>query len=319
MLDCQCVLFLVDVTNKQSLDKIEKLFKAIDFNDYPFLKIILVENKIDENREIDDDNIDKFMEQNEIEKKFQISIKNGNGIEELVDEIKNCVNYLEKNNPINFCSQLFNEDDNNIKKEKNYYKGMINIIFLGNSMVGKSTLYIRLSDNIFRPNFLSSIGVDKLSKSFKYNNNIYKVNLFDTAGQDKYRSSLPAKYYRNADGIFLLFDISNKNSFNDISIWMNEIKTKHDNLDEDKKEPVIFLIGNKLDISDRQISYDEAEDKASFYGIKYFEISCKLNINIPEIYSRMVTECIPKLSSLRRIKPFQVSPPDNKKNKKGCC
>ena len=318
MLDCQCVLFLVDVTNKQSLDKIEKLFKAIDFNDYPFLKIILVENKIDENREINDDNIDNFMEQNEIEKKFQISIKNENGIEELVDEIKNCVNYLENNNPNNFCSQLLNEDDN-IKKEKDYYKGIINIILLGNSMVGKSTLFIRLSDNIFRTDLLSTVGVEKLSKSFKYNDNIYKVNFFDTAGQEKYRSSLPAKYYRNADGVFLLFDLSNKNSFNDISIWMNEINTKHDNLDDGKKGPVIFLIGNKMDISDRQISYDEAEDKASFYGIKYFEISCKLNINIPEIYSRMVIECIPKLSNLRKMKSFQISPPNNKKNKKRCC
>ena len=67
---------------------------------------------------------------------------------------------------------------------------------------------------------------------------------------------------------------------------MNEINQKFNTSSGNKKGPVIYLIGNKLDKLDRVITREQAEEKANFYGIKYYEISCKLNINVQEIYSR---------------------------------
>ena len=302
------------------MDQIEKLFNELDFNKFPYLQKILVENKIDENREICDDSINNFLEKNNIEKKLQISIKNGIGIENLATEIKNCLENLEESIPNNFCCQLLNDDNNEIKFSNN--KGTLNIIFLGNSKVGKTCLFSRLNKNSFREVFLSSIGVDKVPKSFKYKNDIYKINLYDTAGQDRYRGTLPSKYYKNSDGIFLLFDLGDRESFNDISIWMNEINAKHGNLSEDKKGPVIFLVGNKLDKDKREVSFDEAENKASFYGIEYFEISCKYNLNIPEIYARMITQCIPNISNIPLQNSFKINTVKVKKKKKDnklCC
>lgn len=320
LLDCQCAIFLFDITNTKSFDKIEKLFKELDCHKFPCLKIILVENKIDENREINDEIINNFMEKNDIEKKFQISIKNGIGIEKLAIEIKNCLSNLDKSIPNNFCCQLLNNDNNEMKYSN--YKGILNIIFLGNSMVGKSCLFLRLNKNSFREDFLSSIGVDKVPKSFKYKNDKYKINLYDTAGQDRYRSTLPSKYYKNSDGVFLLFDLGNKESFNDISIWMSEINAKHGNSSGNKNGPVIFLVGNKLDIEEREVSFDEAENKANFYGIKYFEISCKFNLNIPEMYARMITQCIPNIINNPIQNSFQINTVRVKKKKndnKICC
>ena len=302
------------------MDKIEKLFNELDFNKFPYLQKILVENKIDENREICDDSINNFLEKNNIEKKLQISIKNGIGIENLATEIKNCLENLEESIPNNFCCQLLNDDNNEIKFSNN--KGTLNIIFLGNSKVGKTCLFSRLNKNSFREVFLSSVGVDKVPKSFKYKNDIYKINLYDTAGQDRYRGTLPSKYYKNSDGIFLLFDLGDRESFNDISIWMNEINAKHGNLSGNKNGPVIFLVGNKLDKDKREVSFDEAENKASFYGIEYFEISCKYNLNIPEIYARMITQCIPNISNIPLQNSFKINTVKVKKKKKDnklCC
>ena len=302
------------------MDKIEKLFNELDFNKFPYLQKILVENKIDENREICDDSINNFLEKNNIEKKLQISIKNGIGIENLATEIKNCLENLEESIPNNFCCQLLNDDNNEIKFSNN--KGTLNIIFLGNSKVGKTCLFSRLNKNSFREVFLSSVGVDKVQKSFKYKNDIYKINLYDTAGQDRYRGTLPSKYYKNSDGIFLLFDLGDRESFNDISIWMNEINAKHGNLSGNKNGPVIFLVGNKLDKDKREVSFDEAENKASFYGIEYFEISCKYNLNIPEIYARMITQCIPNISNIPLQNSFKINTANAKKKKKDnkiCC
>ena len=153
----------------------------------------------------------------------------------------------------------------------------IKIIVVGAIGVGKTCLFLRLNKNYFKESFLSTIGVDRITKTFKYKNEIYKINIVDTAGQDRYRT-LPAKYYINADGVFLLFDLTDKQSFNDLSLWMKELNKHVGNPGENKKGPVVYLLGNKLDKLDRVITTDEAEEKANFYDIKYFEINHRIKL-----------------------------------------
>ena len=320
LFDCQCCLFLLDMTNKDSLTKLKKLANDISFEEFSYLKIILVENKIDENKEINEEEIDEFLDEIKFKEKMQISIKNGTGIEELSNKIKEYVNNNKNDIPINFSSQNINEYKDE-EKEKENLKKTTNIIFLGNSMVGKSSLFSRIDKNHFKECFMSSIGMDRICKTFKYNNELYKVNLWDTAGQDRYRN-IPRKFYINAHGVFLLFDLSDQESFNDISIWMNEINQNCSSKGGNQTGPVIFLIGNKLDKLERVITRKQAEDKASFYGVKYFETSCKLNINIQEIYSRMVLECSKKVKDLLDQSTFKIQLKEKKKKKakkKNCC
>ena len=321
LFDCQCVVFLIDITNSKSIDKFERLYEKIIFSDFSYLNIIVVENKIDLNREISEDKIKDFMEKNKIEDNMKISVKEGTGVEELSKKIKEYLNKTGNDIPINFSSQIIDEYSNdNIETLKKKEMKTINIIFLGNSAVGKTCLFLRLNKNYFKESFLSTIGVDRITKTFKYKNEIYKINIVDTAGQDRYRT-LPAKYYINADGVFLLFDLTDKQSFNDLSLWMKELNKHVGNPGENKKGPVVYLLGNKLDKLDRVITTDEAEEKANFYDIKYFEISCKLNINIQEVYSRMVVECSKNVTIKSSQSSFQVKTEKKKTKKKAniCC
>lgn len=321
LFDCQCVVFLIDITNSKSIDKFERLYEKIIFSDFSYLNIIVVENKIDLNREISEDKIKDFMEKNKIEDNMKISVKEGTGVEELSKKIKEYLNKTGNDMPINFSSQIIDEYSNdNIETIKKKEMKTINIIFLGNSAVGKTCLFLRLNKNYFKESFLSTIGVDRITKTFKYKNEIYKINIVDTAGQDRYRT-LPSKYYINADGVFLLFDLTDKQSFNDLSLWMKELNKHVGNPGENKKGPVVYLLGNKLDKLDRVITTDEAEEKANFYDIKYFEISCKLNINIQEVYSRMVVECSKNVTIKSSQSSFQVKTEKKKTKKKAniCC
>lgn len=322
LFDCQCCLFLLDMTNKNSLIKLKKLVNDISFEELSYLKIILVENKIDEKKEINEEEIDEFLNEIKLKEKMKISIKDGTGIEDLSKKIKEYINNNKNDIPINFSTQNINEFKDG-EKEKEDLKGMktANIIFLGNSMVGKSSLFLRIDKNHFKECFMSSIGMDRICKTFKYKNEIYKINLWDTAGQDRFRKNIPRKFYINAHGVFLLFDLCDKESFNDISIWMNEINQNCTSYDGNQNGPVIFLIGNKLDKLERVITREQAEDKASFYGVKYFETSCKLNINIQEVYSRMVLECSKNIKDILEQSTFKIKPKVKKKKskKKNCC
>ena len=174
LFDCQCCLFLLDMTNKDSLTNLKKLVNDNSFEELSYLKIILVENKIDEEKEINEEEVDEFMKENNLKEKMKISIKNGTGIEDLSNKIKEYVNDNTNDIPINFSTQNINEFKGG-ENEKDSLKWVktANIIFLGNSMVGKSSLFLRIDKNHFKECFMSSIGMDRIAKSFKYKKDIY--------------------------------------------------------------------------------------------------------------------------------------------------
>ena len=331
LFDCQCALLLIDITDKESFNQIKKLNDSIDFSEYSYLKLILVENKIDneKQREIDEEEINSFMKENNIEDKIPLSIKEGTGFEELVEKINLFTSNKENDIPINYISQDVSEVLTNPNCEKS-----ITLILIGDTAVGKTCFFTRFNDNSFQDTFLSTIGMEKYIKFYKYKEEECKIVLWDTAGQDRFKC-LPKKYYQNADGIFLFFDVSSKESFNDVAVWMNEINdnTKFEDVEGKKVEKgenniIVYLIGNKIDKLNRCVSKEEAEEKATFYGIKYFELSCKLNMNVTEVLSRMVNDCIEKYEerkeekeevnttesfTLRHIKKEKIN------HKKGCC
>ena len=133
-----------------------------------------------------------------------------------------------------------------------------------------------------------------MPKLIKINDkDIYTIILYDTPGSESYRYSLKP-YFKNVDGILLLFDLSNKSSFDGVNNWMDTIKelSKENNRKED--DIIIYLIGNKLDLveKDNEVIDEMAiKDLAEKLGIKYYEISCKWNLNIEEVMARIILEC----------------------------
>ena len=125
---------------------------------------------------------------------------------------------------------------------------------------------------------MSSIGVDFKTKQIEVNDRIIKMQIWDTAGHEKFRT-ITTSYYKSAHAIIVLYDITDESSFEHIKNWMIDI-------DKFGKQGVLkVLIGNKIDMEDkRKITKEAGESMANKYGIKFFEVSAKDNINIDELF-----------------------------------
>ena len=200
-----------------------------------------------------------------------------------------------------------------MENEKN--NPSISIIFIGDSKVGKTSTIHRYSEKQFS-NHISTIGIDKVITHMKIkdkkNNNIdLTVKLIDTAGQEKYRM-LTTNYYKYADGIILMFDVTDKQTFDSISIWNNEIQNKS------KKDINVLIVGNKIDLKDnRFMSKKEIEKKLSLNNFKYEEISAKDNENIDRMIENFAK--IVYLSKKNNEGGQKLQNVINLKKKKFCC
>uniref|UniRef100_A0A6B2LLW8 Uncharacterized protein n=1 Tax=Arcella intermedia TaxID=1963864 RepID=A0A6B2LLW8_9EUKA len=140
---------------------------------------------------------------------------------------------------------------------------------IGDSGVGKSSLILKFTDNLFDENMGNTIGIDFKMKDMVIKNKRVKLQIWDTVGQERYRSII-TKYYRGADVILLVFDITSRPSFVNCGSWLSEC------MNHVAKESVFALIGNKLDLQvSRNVPYEEAEAWAKEKKILYFETSCK--------------------------------------------
>ena len=317
LFQCQCALFLVDITSKNSFELIKNLINNIDFNNFPYLKIIVVETKTDliNQKEIDSNEIHEFLNSNKSIEHLKISLKTSDNLNDLLNKIDISVNEAKNDLPCN----LILESTEKITSLINY-AGSLTFILIGNSTVGKSCFYKRYFKNEFEEGTIQTIGVDKETKHIKINEKSYKITLWDTAGQEKFRF-LPKRYYNNAEGVFLLFDVTNSASFDDVSKWMNDIK-QNSNVaplpDGQKKDVTIYLIGNKIDLDNREITKEQAENEAKSLGLKYFEVSCKTNMNISEVINSMILDCY--LKANKDEEGFKLKKQKSKGiKKKGCC
>ena len=153
------------------------------------------------------------------------------------------------------------------------------IILIGNSGVGKTSFFRKLSTGEFYEKNISTIGVEKrtldldidVKKNGKKEKTKFKISLFDTAGQEKFRA-VTHNYYKESDGILLLYDITDKTSFEHVKSWIESIK---DTLGKKKESKYsIILIGNKLDLveensNERKVTEDEAKQICKEYEMKW--------------------------------------------------
>ena len=318
--ECQCALFLVDITNTDSFTLIKDLLNEIDANNYPYLKRILVQNKYDleSTRQVTSYEINQYLENNPNLDSLEISLKNGDNVKELLKKINTYVNETKNELPSNIVSESLDKKIGLINGQ-----GSLSFILIGDSTVGKTCFLTRYFKNQFNEAFLSTIGIDKEIKHVKVGNDSYKMTLWDTAGQDRFRC-LPKKYYQNADGVLLLFDVTNEETFKNVSIWMKDVKDNSSknisNENGKESEIALYLIGNKIDLPNRVISKEQAQTEANSLGMKYFEISCKINMNIVEVMNRMIMECHMKSNHIDNC--FKLNPrvPEGiHKRGGGCC
>ena len=151
------------------------------------------------------------------------------------------------------------------------------LLTLGNSNVGKTSFILKYTEDTFTTNTSTTIGIDYKDKyEILKNNQKVKIAIYDTNGQERFKS-LSLNYLKKADGILLFYDITDKESFDSIKEWMQSIYEIKDN-----NFPIV-LIGNKIDLEDkRKVTKEEGESESLKYNIKFYETSCKDNINIKE-------------------------------------
>ena len=192
------------------------------------------------------------------------------------------------------------------------------ILLLGDQNVGKTSFMLRYCDNGFDGETVCTVGVDSKIKTINKNNKEIKLKIYDTAGQERFRS-IVKNYYKGADGILLLYDISNLSSFESITNWIKSLRDAI-NLDEIS----IFVIGNKCDVlqEERKVTEEMKRKLEEEIGMKIIETSAKNNINIEEAFDSLVNNLIGIHSSnkFEKNKTLKLEKEDLKnKNKPNCC
>ena len=146
------------------------------------------------------------------------------------------------------------------------------IIFTGDSGVGKTSIINSIMGQKFSPEYEPSIGVDFFSKTIRYKGRLIKLQIWDSAGQEKFRSLIP-NYIRGSSLIFLIFDVSKKESFQHLNEWIDFIT----NIEKGN----IVIVGNKIDLKENmEVTREEAEKFCSEKKYEYFEVSAKEGTNI---------------------------------------
>ena len=200
----------------------------------------------------------------------------------------------------------------------------IKLILVGDSEVGKSTILLNYTENYFCEEMMATIGLENKVKTINIRGLKAKLQIWDTAGQEKF-SSLTKGFFRNTDGILLVFDLTNNKSFNNIKKWINEVENNSDN--KTKK----ILVGNKVDMKDNiQVSKNDIDNLCKKKKIKYIEVSGKNNTNVNEAFETLVNLIIDKKSNEELIADYGITDQtlslsssainnSTRENKKKCC
>lgn len=165
----------------------------------------------------------------------------------------------------------------------------IKFLILGDSGTGKTNILQRFVDDTFNISFISTIGIDFKIKNMKFEDEEKRVYIWDTAGQERFRFITRA-YYRGAMGTIIVYDITHRESFNNVEKWIKDIKSNS------SENMSIILVGNKKDLEDiREISYEEGIELSNKYGISFYETSAKNNYNIDEAFENLFYQVCNKM------------------------
>ena len=190
------------------------------------------------------------------------------------------------------------------------------ILTIGESGVGKTCILRRFVENKFLKNHLATIGIDFKTKNLNIDNKEIKLKIWDTAGQERFRN-ITTQYYKGADGIVLVYDVTDDGSFEKIRDWMAQIQAN-----TQKDELGFVLLGNKCDMEPRVITEEQGNKMAEELKINYFETSALNGQGINEAFEQLARD-IMKIKGLGEDnKAGGVELNNNKKKKEDkndCC
>jgi len=207
-------------------------------------------------------------------------------------------------------------NNRDMARHENPFDMQIKLLMIGDSGVGKTCLLLRYANDSFSPTFITTIGIDFKIKNIELDGKRIKLQIWDTAGQERFRT-ITTSYFRGAQGILLVYDVTDRGSFNSIRNWVGQIQ-QHADVAVNK-----ILIGNKCDMTDEKVvSTEEGQALADEYDppMQFFETSAKQNINVDAGFIAIARDVKERLMSEGGpARPDPIKLQDGKKTSKKCC
>jgi small GTP-binding protein len=164
--------------------------------------------------------------------------------------------------------------------------GEFKVVIIGATSVGKTCIVKRSTTGIFDSAAMPTLGASYTSKLVTVNEKVVRLLTWDTAGQERYRGITPM-YYRNAAAALIVYSIVDVESFQQVDVWLRSLR---ENI---LTSIVLFVVGNKSDLdATRQVSVDEAQEKATAIGAHFSEVSAKTGDGIDELFVLVAAGCL---------------------------
>jgi len=158
------------------------------------------------------------------------------------------------------------------------YDYLFKLLLIGDSGVGKSCLLLRFADDTYTETYISTIGVDFKIRTVEMGGKVIKLQIWDTAGQERFRT-ITSSYYRGAHGIIVVYDVTDMETFSQVSKWLQEIE-RFAGADVMK-----MIVGNKCDLQSKKVvEFRDAKEFADTHGIPFFETSAKANQHVEQAF-----------------------------------
>jgi len=162
-------------------------------------------------------------------------------------------------------------------------------IIIGDAAVGKSNLLLRYTHGQFKPEYQLTIGVEFGAKNLTIGSKVYRIQIWDTAGQENFRSITRA-YYKNSACALVVYDISNRESFENVSSWIEDCRS------QSPQTIYMVLVGNKSDLEDkRTVTFEEGQELAEKNNMIFYETSAKSGKNVETIFYKSAEEIAKKI------------------------
>ena len=196
------------------------------------------------------------------------------------------------------------------------------VIIVGDTCVGKSCLLLKFTENSFKESHDVTLGVEFGTRSISIEGRPIKLQIWDTSGQESFRS-ITRSFYRRADAVILVFDMTARHTFDHCTHWLEEIKQNSSN------DVAIFLAGNQIDLIENRVENSEVSKEEALELVKknnlcsFIETSAKSGINVEQLFFNSAKELIlrskDRKDSVIKTEKLEIQLPSTRKNKKKCC